>query len=41
VVVIGNASCASGPSEIEASLVGVPYTTYTGTFTILSPRPTV
>lgn len=33
-------SCASGPSTIEASLQIAPFTTYTTTFTILSPRPT-
>ncbi len=41
VVALAGASCASGASEIEASLVGPPFTTFTNTFTILSPRPTV
>jgi hypothetical protein len=40
VVVIGNASCAAGPSLIEASLENAPYTTYTTEFTIEPPRPT-
>ena len=34
-------SCASGTSEIEASLVKAPYTTYTTPFTIESPHETV
>ena len=33
-------SCASGSSKIEASLQIAPFTTFTTTFTILSPRPT-
>jgi hypothetical protein len=37
VVVLGGASCASGPSEIEASLEQAPYTTYTTSFTVDSP----
>jgi hypothetical protein len=41
VVALAGASCAAGTSTIEASLVGPPYTTYTNTFTILSPRPTI
>ncbi len=41
VVVLGGGSCASGPSEIEASLESAPYTTYTTTFTILPPQPTL
>jgi hypothetical protein len=40
-VVFGSSSCASGPSEIEASLEKAPYTTWTNTFTVLSPRPTI
>jgi hypothetical protein len=38
VVVIGGPSCASGKSTITASLTTVPFTTLTGTFSILSPR---
>jgi hypothetical protein len=41
VVVLGASSCASGPSEIEASLEQAPYTTWTNTFTVESPRPTL
>jgi hypothetical protein len=41
VVLIGGASCASGPSDIEASLEKAPYTTYTTSFTVLSPRATI
>ncbi len=41
VVLLGGGSCASGPSEIEASLESAPYTTYTTTFTILPPQPTL
>jgi len=41
VVLLGGGSCASGPSEIEASLETAPYTTYTTTFTILPPQPTL
>jgi hypothetical protein len=37
----GGPSCASGTSTITADLTTVPYTTYVGHFTILSPRPTV
>jgi len=40
VVALGGASCASRKSTIVADLLTVPYTTYTNTFTILSPRPT-
>ncbi len=39
-VVIGNSSCASGTSLVEASLENAPYTTYTGEFTIEPPQPT-
>jgi hypothetical protein len=39
-VLIGNSSCAAGPSLIEASLENAPYTTETTTFTIDPPRPT-
>jgi hypothetical protein len=39
VVLLGGASCASGDSEIEASLVEAPYTTYTTNFTIIPPQP--
>ena len=41
VVVLGGGSCASGTSEIEASLESAPYTTYTTNFTILPPQPTL
>jgi len=41
VVLLGGGSCASGSSEIEASLESAPYTTYTTTFTILPPQPTL
>jgi hypothetical protein len=40
VVVIAGPSCASGTSTLTADLTTVPYTTFTGAFTILSPRPT-
>jgi hypothetical protein len=38
VVLLGGGSCASGPSEIEASLVKAPYTTKTATFTVKPPE---
>jgi hypothetical protein len=38
VVILGGPSCASGPSEIEASLEVAPYTTYTTTFTVGPPE---
>ena len=38
VVALGAASCASGDSEIEASLAEAPYTTYTTNFTIIPPQ---
>jgi hypothetical protein len=38
-VLIGNSSCASGTSLIEASLENAPYTTYTTNFTIEPPQP--
>ena len=41
VVLLGGGSCASGTSLIEASLEDAPYTTYTTTFTILPPQPTL
>jgi uncharacterized repeat protein (TIGR01451 family) len=41
VMLLGGGSCASGRSEIEASLESAPYTTYTTTFTILPPQPTL
>jgi hypothetical protein len=41
VVLLGGGSCASGSSLIEASLEDAPYTTYTTTFTILPPQPTL
>jgi len=37
VVVVGSASCASGETEIEASLEEAPYTTVTNDFTVLAP----
>jgi hypothetical protein len=40
VVLFGYASCASGPSEIEASLEIAPYTTYKTEFTVLPPQET-
>ena len=40
VILIGNSSCASGTSLIEASLENAPYTTYTTNFTIEPPQPT-
>jgi hypothetical protein len=40
VVALAGPSCASGSSVIEASLTIAPFTTYTTTFKILSPRPT-
>ncbi len=39
VVLIGNSSCASGDSLIEASLENAPYTTYTTDFTVEPPQP--
>ncbi len=41
VVLLAGTSCASGPSQIEASLESAPYTTYTATFEVEAPRPTV
>jgi uncharacterized repeat protein (TIGR01451 family) len=41
VVLLGGGSCASGTSLIETSLEAAPYTTYTTTFTILPPQPTL
>ena len=38
-VLIGNSSCASGTSLIEASLENAPYTTYTTEFTVEPPQP--
>ncbi len=38
-VLVGNSSCASGTSLIEASLENAPYTTYTTDFTIEPPQP--
>jgi hypothetical protein len=40
VVLFGFASCAAGPSEIEASLEVAPYTTYTTVFNVLPPEET-
>jgi hypothetical protein len=39
VVLLGGASCAAGPSLIEASLEHAPYTTYTTTFSVEAPTP--
>ena len=39
-VALAGPSCAAGPSQIEASLTSVPFTSYRTTFTILSPRVT-
>jgi hypothetical protein len=39
-ILIGNASCASGSSLIEASLENAPYTTVTTNFTITPPEVT-
>jgi uncharacterized repeat protein (TIGR01451 family) len=41
VVLLGGGSCASGSSLIEASLEAAPYTTYTTSFTIQPPQPTL
>jgi hypothetical protein len=40
VIVIGDASCAEGPSLIEADLEAKPFTTYTTPFTVKPPQPT-
>jgi len=40
VIAIGDASCAEGPSLIEADLLSKPFTTFTTGFTILPPQPT-
>jgi hypothetical protein len=40
VVLFGYASCAAGPSEIEASLEVAPYTTYSTIFTVIPPEET-
>ena len=40
-ILIGNASCASGTSLIEASLESAPYTTYTTNFTVNPPATDV
>jgi hypothetical protein len=40
VIAIGDASCAEGPSLIEADLESKPFTTFTTTFTVLPPQPT-
>ena len=41
VVLLGGGSCAPGTSLIEASLEEAPYTTYTTTFKVEPPRPTI
>jgi hypothetical protein len=38
VVLLGGPSCASGPTEVEASLEVAPYTTKTTTFTVAPPE---
>jgi hypothetical protein len=38
VVLLGGPSCASGGSEVEASLESAPYTTYTTEFTVKAPE---
>jgi hypothetical protein len=40
VIAIGDASCAEGPSLIEADLLSKPFTTFMTDFTIEAPRPT-
>jgi len=40
VVLFGAQSCASGESEIETSLEGAPFTTFTNDFTVLPPEVT-
>ena len=40
VIAIGDASCAEGPSLIEADLESKPFTTFSTTFTVEAPRPT-
>jgi hypothetical protein len=39
VILVGDSSCASGPSLIEADLEAKPMTTYTSRFTVKTPRP--
>ena len=40
VVALGGPSCASGETEVEASLEKAPYTTYGSIYTVLAPKPT-
>jgi hypothetical protein len=40
VIAIGDASCAEGPSLIEADLESNPFTTFHSNFTVEAPRPT-
>ncbi len=40
VIAIGDASCAEGPSLIEADLESKPFTTFSTTFTVEAPQPT-
>jgi hypothetical protein len=40
VIVIGDASCAEGPSLIEADLLSKPFTTFATNFTTEPPQPT-
>jgi hypothetical protein len=40
VIAIGDASCAEGPSLLEADLESKPFTTFTTNFTVLPPQPT-
>jgi hypothetical protein len=41
VILFGDRSCAEGTSLIEADLESKPFTTYTTSFTVEGPRPTV
>jgi hypothetical protein len=41
VTVFGGPSCAAGDTELEASLVRAPYTTYGSYYTVLPPEPTI
>src|ERR1700732_3230554 len=40
VIAIGDASCAEGPSLIEADLEAKPFTTFTTNVTVQPPQPT-
>jgi len=41
VVLLAGESCAAGPTLVEASLESAPYTTFTGTFTVGAPKPSI